>query len=78
MILVSYVFNSPMLIPWSVVEDIPDQDLSEIILLWGEARHYGYCFPVNEFAARITNSRQKIVFYTLLTGFLRLFENLTV
>ena len=28
-ILVSYVFNSPMLIPCGVVENIPDQDLSE-------------------------------------------------
>lgn len=28
-ILVSYVFISPMLIPCGVVENIPDQDLSE-------------------------------------------------
>jgi hypothetical protein len=29
MILVSYVFNSPMLIPWSVVKNILNQELSE-------------------------------------------------
>jgi hypothetical protein len=30
-ILVSYVFNFPMLLPWSVVKNIPDQELSAAI-----------------------------------------------
>ena len=66
MILVSYVFNSPMLIPWSVVKDIPDQDLSETILLWGEARRQGYRFTENELVAETSNPRQKMTIRRIL------------
>jgi hypothetical protein len=66
MILVSYVFNSPMLIPWGVVKDIPDQDLSETILLWGEARRQGYRFTENELVAETSNPRQKMAIRRIL------------
>ena len=37
---VVFVFNSPTLIPWDVVDGIEDGELREKILLWQEAGRY--------------------------------------
>ena len=42
MIPVVFVFNSPTLIPWEVVESVAEEDLRERILLWQEAKRQGY------------------------------------
>ena len=57
--IVSFVFNSPMLVPWKVVEDA--EDLDEAMLLWQESKDDGFRFKENDAVADVSNPRQKMI-----------------
>ena len=63
---VVFVFNSPTLIPWDVVDGIEDGELREKILLWQEARRQGYRYSENDCVADVNNPRQKMVVRRIL------------
>jgi len=58
--LVSFVFNSPTLIPWKVVESISDEDMLEAILSWQETKRDENRFRENEYVAEVDNPRLKM------------------
>lgn len=66
MIPVVFVFNSPTLIPWEVVESVAEEDLRERILLWQEAKRQGYRYSENDCVADVNNPRQKMVVRRIL------------
>ena len=58
--LVSYVFNSPVLIPWKVVDGVSDEDMLETILLWQETMRDDNRFKEGNNVAEVDNPRQKM------------------
>lgn len=58
--LVSFVFNSPTLVPWNVVESVSEADMTEKILLWQESRREGYRYKENDAVAEVDNPTQKM------------------
>lgn len=59
-ILVSFVFNSPTLVPWSVVDGVDAEDITEKILLWQETYRDGHRYKENAEVAEVDNPRQKM------------------
>ena len=66
MIPIVFVFNSPTLIPWDVIEGLEGEDRKERILLWQEAKRQGYRFVENECVADVNNMHQKMVVRRIL------------
>jgi len=67
-ILVEHVFNSPVLVPWTVVEKLqndPDE-AREAILLWQEAKRDGYRFKENNEVVEQNNPTLKMTIGRIL------------
>jgi len=58
--IVSFVFNSPMLVPWKVVDGVLDSDLAERMLLWQDSKPNNFRFTENDAVADVSNPRQKM------------------
>lgn len=63
---VVFVFNSPTLIPWEVVEGVEEGELKEKMMLWQEAKRQGYRYTENDCVADVNNPRQKMVVRRIL------------
>ena len=61
-VVLSFVFNSPVLVPWSVVEKHQDnpEDATEAILLWLEAKREGNRFRENDSVCEMNNPNLKM------------------
>jgi len=69
-IVISYIFNSPVLVPWKVVEHLqgPDDDdkRTEAMLLWYEVYREKNRFKENDFVCEQGNSTLKMTVRRIL------------
>jgi len=65
-VVVSYVFNGPMLIPWGIVEGVSDDDMLETILSWQETKRMSHRYSENDFVAEVNNPLQKMTLRRIL------------
>ena len=67
-ILLSYVFNSPTLVPWSVVEPYQNDlaEATEKILLWREAKQTGHRFRESDSVCEFNNPTLKMTIRRIL------------
>ena len=64
-----FVFNSPVLVPWTIVEPLLDKSedvLREAILSWDECKREGYKFKENQPVADINYPYQKLIVRRIL------------
>ena|ERR1035437_989388 len=67
-IILSYVFNSLVLVPWSAVKDYQDDpvELEEKVRLWSEVNIPGYRFKENQEVCEIGNPTLKMTIRQIL------------
>jgi hypothetical protein len=65
---ICFIFNSPVLIPWEIVEPFQDkpEELTEAILSWDECKREGYRFKENHCVVDVNNPYQKMTIRRIL------------